>query len=114
MMKGWIKLLGFAIALFLTVLMPMVVKAGGKVDLEKCTFKDKKMYGKVQIVKSFPDITVKVVESFPDLQVQTVSSFPDACGKWQFVESFPDFKIKYVESFPDLEIKFVNSFPGLP
>lgn len=79
-----------------------------------CSFRGRFMYGKVQVVTSFPDIKVQVVESFPDLKVKKVTSFPDQCGKWQFVESFPDFKIQYVTSFPDLKIKFVDSFPGLP
>lgn len=77
-----------------------------------CTFKNFKLYGKVKVVESFPDIKVQIVESFPDLKVQQVSSFPDACGKWQFVESFPDFKIQFVTSFPDIKIKYVTSFPG--
>ena len=79
-----------------------------------CTFKGKKLYGKVQIVTSFPDIKVQVVTSFPDLNVKKVTSFPDSCGKWQLVTSFPDFKIQYVNSFPDVKIKFVESFPGVP
>jgi hypothetical protein len=78
-----------------------------------CTFKGKKLYGKVQVVTSFPDIKVQVVSSFPDLKVQAVNSFPDSCGKWMFVNSFPDFKIQYVNSFPDIKITMVNSFPGM-
>ncbi|MDR1761676.1 MAG: hypothetical protein LBR55_04435 [Bacteroidales bacterium] len=72
------------------------------------------LYGKVQIVNSFPDLKVQVVTSFPDLKVQTVSSFADQCGKWEFVTSFPDFTIEMVTSFPDLKIEFVSSFPGRP
>ena len=79
-----------------------------------CKFKGFKMYGKIQVVKSFPDLKVQIVNSFPDLKVQEVTSFPDACGKWQFVTSFPDLKIQYVESFPDIKIQFVKSFPGKP
>ncbi len=71
-----------------------------------------KIYGKIQIVKSFPDYKVQVVDSFPDLKVQVVSSFPDKPGKWQMVNSFPDFKIQLVDSFPDFKIKYVSSFPG--
>lgn len=78
-----------------------------------CTFNGKKLYGKVQVVSSFPDIKVQVVSSFPDVKVQVVNSFPDSCGKWQFVNSFPDFKIQYVNSFPDIKIMMVNSFPGV-
>ncbi len=88
------------------------VPATGKISKGDCTYRGIKLYGKVQIVTSFPDIKVRVVSSFPDLKVQNVSSFPDRCGKWQFVRSFPDFKIQYVESFPDIEISMVNSFPG--
>lgn len=79
-----------------------------------CTFKGKKLYGKVQVVTSFPDIKVQVVSSFPDLKVQKVTSFPDSCGKWQFVNSFPDFKVQFVTSFPDVKIQYVTSFPGVP
>jgi hypothetical protein len=81
---------------------------------EECSFNGIKLYGKIQFVESFPDLTIMVVESFPDLKVKIVDSFPDDCGEWQIVDSFPDVKIKIVESFPDLEIKFVESFPGIP
>jgi hypothetical protein len=72
----------------------------GKVDKGSCTFNGKKLYGKIQIVTSFPDVKVQEVTSFPDLKVQKVSSFPDKCGKWQIVSSFPDVKVQYVTSFP--------------
>ena len=78
-----------------------------------CTFKGKKLYGKVQIVESFPDFKVKVVSSFPDLKVEKVTSFADSCGKWEIVTSFPDFKIQLVDSFPDFTIEYVSSFPGV-
>lgn len=71
-----------------------------------------KLYGKIKIVDSFPDVTVKVVDSFPDIKVKIVDSFPDAPGKWKYVDSFPDYKVKFVSSFPDYKIKFVDSFPG--
>lgn len=70
------------------------------------------LFGKIQIVKSFPDVKVQVVDSFPDLKVQVVKSFADKPGKWQFVDSFPDYKVQYVNSFADLKVKFVDSFPG--
>lgn len=78
-----------------------------------CTFKGKRLYGKVQVVTNFPDIKVQVVSSFPDLKVQAVKLFPDKCGEWQFVNSFPDFKIQYVNAFPDIKIMMVNTFPGV-
>jgi hypothetical protein len=79
-----------------------------------CTFKGKKLAGKIQFVNSFPDIKVQVVTSFPDLKVQKVSSFPSDCGKWQEVTSFPDIKVQIVTSFPDIKIQYVDSFPGVP
>ena len=70
------------------------------------------LFGKIQIVKSFPDVKIQVVNSFPDLKVQVVNSFPDKPGKWQFVDSFPDYKVQYVDSFPDIKVQFVKAFPG--
>ena len=79
-----------------------------------CTFKGKKLWGKVQFVESGADLKVEVVNSFPDLKVLKVTSFPDACGKWQTVTSFPELKVQLVKSFPDLKIQYVTSFPGVP
>ncbi|MCT7974067.1 hypothetical protein [Laspinema olomoucense] len=88
-------------------------RSENKVDAN-CTYNDISLYGKVQIVESFPDLKIQMVASFPDLRVKMVNSFPDGCGKWQVVEAFPDFKIQVVDSFPDLKIKWVDSSPGLP
>jgi hypothetical protein len=77
-----------------------------------CKYKGFKMYGKIKVVESFPDVKVQVVESFPDLKVKIVTSFPDHCGEWQYVESFPETKIQFVTSFPDIKVQFVESFPG--
>src|ERR1700749_3587030 len=66
-----------------------------------CSCKGKKLYGKVQVVTSFPDLKVQVVEAFPD-----------KCGQWQMVTAFPDVKVQFVESFPDVKIQYVNAFPG--
>ncbi len=79
-----------------------------------CTYKGKRLWGKVQTVQSGADLKVQVVNSFPDLKVQQVTSFPDSCGKWQTVNSFPDLKIQIVTSFPDIKIQYVSSFPGVP
>ena len=82
-----------------------------------CTFtKDGhtyKLYGKIKIVESFPDIKVQIVESFPDVDIQIVDSFPDSCGKVKLVESFPETKVQIVNSFPDIKVRLVNSFPGV-
>jgi hypothetical protein len=84
----------------------------GNLDAKTCSFRDKRLFGKVKIVESFPDVRVKVVSSFADLKVKQVESFADECGEWQFVESFPDFTIQYVDSFADVEITMVKEFPG--
>ena len=81
-------------------------------QLNMCTAKGKKLYGKVKVVNSFADIKVKVVNSLADIRVKKVTSFPNSCGEWQFVDSFPDFTIQYVDSFPDITVQFVNAFPG--
>ena len=79
-----------------------------------CTFKGKKLMGKVKIVDNFPDFKVQVVKNFPDLKVKKVDNFPNQCGKWKLVKNFPDFKIKLVKNFPDFKIKWVKNFPGVP
>jgi hypothetical protein len=79
-----------------------------------CTFKGRKLYGKVEVVTSSPDIKVQIVTSFPDLKIMNVGSFPDSCGKWQMVTSWPDLKVQFVTSFPDIKVMYVNSFPGVP
>ena len=112
MRKLWAILLLLAVT-FLFELTNAKVEAGGTVSSD-CTFEGRKLYGKVQVVNSFPDLKVQVVSSFPDLKVQEVTAFPDSCGKWQRVESFPDLKIQFVNSFPDIKIEYVNSYPGLP
>jgi len=85
-------------------------------DAKTCTLqingRSIKLYGKYQLVDSFPDFTVRQVERFADLKVQRVKRFPDKCGKWQEVQRFPDFKIKMVRNFPDLKVKYVDRFPG--
>jgi hypothetical protein len=81
---------------------------------KNCSFKGKKLYGKIKFVENFPDIKIKIVENFPDLKVKLVGNFPDECGKWQIVENFPDLKVQIVENFPDLKVKFVDDFPGIP
>lgn len=83
-----------------------------KFNKSSCTFNGKKLYGKIQVVTSFPDVKVQVVDSFPDVKVQHVDAFPDACGKWQLVTSFPDTKVQFVDSFPNVKVKYVTSFPG--
>ena len=90
----------------------IIPKDSGRI--ENCTFNGYKLYGRIQIVESFPDIRVEVVNDFPDLNVQLVDFLPNRCGEWQIVNDFPDIRIQIVSSFPDIKIKYVNSFPGIP
>lgn len=78
-----------------------------------CRYRGKRFWGKVKIVKNFPDFKVQIVNNFPDLKVKWVNNFFDKCGKWKKVRNFPDFKIKLVRNFPDFKIKIVRNFPGV-
>ena len=111
MMNRFIKIL-FVILVFLTC--PILSQSEDEINEDECTFNSIQLFGKIQLVESFPDLTVQVVDSFPDLKVKIVESFADDCGEWQIVDSFPDIKVKIVESFADIKIKFVESFPGIP
>jgi hypothetical protein len=90
-----------AAALTLSSSAALAGKVGGS-----CTFKGKKLCGKVKFVKNFPDLKIEVVDHFPDLKVQKVQHFPDKCGKWQVVQ--------IVKHFGDIKVKFVEHFPGVP
>ena len=103
----------FSAALCLSLASCLAI-GGDKFNATTCSFNGKSLYGKIQVVNSFPDIKVQVVGSFPDLRVKKVDAFPDKCGKWQIVDSFPDLKVQIVDSFPDLKIQYVTSFPGVP
>ena len=105
-MKNDKKIKAVFLALLLTVSMLSAKE-------ESCEKKGFKLYGKVQFVDSFPDLTIEYVNAFPDIDVEFVTSFPDSCGKWEVVDSFPDFTIKIVTSFPDLKVKKVTSFSGM-
>ena len=114
MLKDLVKIW---IVLFLGIVIPNSLSFGqseDEINEDECTFNSIKLFGKIQFVESFPDLTVQVVESFPDLKVKIVNSFANDCGEWQIVDSFPDIKVKIVESFADIKIKFVESFPGIP
>ena len=80
---------------------------------ENCYKNGHKLYGRIKLVTSFPDIKAKVVTSFPDLKVKIVESAPTKCGEWKIVNEFPDLKVQLVDSSPDIRIQFVQSFPGL-
>lgn len=116
-MKMFKHLVKILTVLLSSILIPNSLSFGqaeDKINEDECTFNSIQLFGKIQFVESFPDLTVQVVDSFPDLKVKIVDSFAYDCGEWQIVDSFPDIKVKIVESFADIKIKFVESFPGIP
>jgi hypothetical protein len=115
MMQGFAcrSLVTMLVLLAATAFPRMAAQAGRKIGPD-CALNGHKLYGKIQVVKAFPDLKVKIVSAFPDLKVQVVDNFPDKCGQWKMVDTFPDLKIQFVESFPDLTIKRVGAFPGVP
>lgn len=82
---------------------------------DDCTFKGKKLYGKIKFVEyaSNADIKIKIVNNFQDLKVKLVESYADDCGEWQVVEYGEDLKVYVAESYADIKVKFVTSFPGM-
>jgi hypothetical protein len=86
----------------------------GIVDKGTCSFRGKKLYGKIQIVSEHADVTVQEVGAFPDLKMKQVSAYADRCGMWQLVDTGADTKIQFVSAFPDVRIQRVIAFPGLP
>lgn len=71
--------------------------------IKDCKLKDKKLYGRVQIVDRQADFLAKIVERQPG-----------SCGLWEIVERAPDFTVQFVESQPDFTIEFVEHQPGMP
>lgn len=114
MFKNLVKILTVLLSCILIPNSLSFGQAEDEINEDECTFNSILLFGKIQFVESFPDLTVRVVDSFPDLKVKIVDSFADDCGEWQIVDSFPDVKVKIVESFADIKIKFVESFPGIP
>lgn len=83
-------------------------------DKMNCTWKGKKLYGKIEFVDSFPDLKIREVTALADLKVEMVSALPSRCGQWEEVTSLPHLRVKRVTSFEDLSVRFVTAFPGFP
>lgn len=96
-----------------TLFLPVYSSDDEGLDYDNCSFNGIPLYGKVQIVESFPDFRVEIVDAFPDLNVQKVNAFPDECGEWMVVDAFPDFRIQIVKNFADIKIQYVTAFPGI-
>lgn len=108
----YILLIGFTFSL--TSLSSITeINSNSSVIQSSCTYKNKKLYGKIQFVKSHPDIKIQYVDANADIDVQMVKSMPNSCGKWQEVKSQPDLKVQIVNSFPDIKVRLVKSKPGM-
>lgn len=83
----------------------------GNVSLD-CRFQEHVLWGRIQVVKDFPDVRVRVGD-FPDLRVKVVKNFPNNCGQWEMVDSHPDTRVQFVNSHEDVRIQY-SDFPGLP
>jgi hypothetical protein len=91
---------------------PDVVANCGRIKCD-CTFKGRKLWGKIQYVQPpvVPDVKVKVT-TFPDLRVDEVT-IATKCGQWQIVTSLPDLKVQKVDFIEDFQIQY-SPFPGIP
>lgn len=85
----------------------------GKIKCD-CTFNGIQLWGRVEIVDAFADITVQEVDAFADLDVKEVTAFADECGEWEIVDAFGDFSVQMVSAFGDFDVRFVDNFPGVP
>jgi len=77
-----------------------------------CTYKNKKLYGSVQIVDYGADFKVQIVDYGQDLKVKEVSYGASYCGVWKIVDYGADFKIKIVDYGADFKIKIVEYGAG--
>ena len=102
---------------------PLFCQAGYhdvEIDKENCTItkcnKTFPLYGRVEIVESYGDITVEIVKPgyFGDIKIKIVdeSSFADSCGKIEIVDSYGDIKVEIVDSYGDIKVEIVDSFGG--
>ena len=111
-----ISRLRFIMTKFITFTLTLLLSQGlyaGKFNKSSCSLNGKKLAGKVQFVKNFPDVKVKVVKNLQDLKVKMVKHHAKKCGEWQVVKSLPDFKVQIVDNFPDVKIKYVDHLPGV-
>jgi hypothetical protein len=79
-----------------------------------CTFKGKKLQGKIRIVTANEDIRVRVVNANENFRVYlNPVTWQERCGEWHFVETNEDFRIRFVDANEDFRIRYVIHNPGL-
>jgi hypothetical protein len=78
-----------------------------------CIYRNKQLFGKVQIVEYGADFKVQIVDYGSDLKVRKVDYGASSCGKWQFVDYGANFKVQFVDYGADFKIQFVDYGEGL-
>lgn len=81
--------------------------------LSGCIYKNKPLFGKVQLVDYGADFKVQKVDYGSDLKVRLVDYGASSCGKWQLVEYGANFKIQLVDYGADFKVQFVDYGEGL-
>ncbi len=116
--------------LFFTILFVAVLSSIGasaqKIDIGKfvidknvCTITNKEtgktfdLYGDVEIVDHFEDISIKLVDHFEDIDVRLVDSSNPSCCEFRKVKHFAKIKVRIVEHFEDITVRLVEHFPGI-
>jgi hypothetical protein len=99
--------------LFLLCLLPLLGAQQPKpFDKSACTWKGKKLYGKVRIVDSLEDVRIRFVDSLEDFRVRIVDHYlQDRCGLWRYVDSLEDLRVRIVDSGEDLRVRLVDYDP---
>ena len=115
--------------LFLTIILAVlsvVSVSAQKVELGKfvidkkvCSITNKEtgetfdLYGDVEIVDHFEDISIKLVDHFEDIDVRLVDSSNPSCCEFRKVKHFAKIKVRIVEHFEDITVRLVEHFPGI-
>ncbi len=73
-----------------------------------CTYKGKKLHGRVRVVDFNPDFKVKIVDANEDLKVRVRDGVTSACGEWIFTDGVADFTVQFVDALPDFTIRIVS------
>ena len=89
------------------------------IDKNVCTITNKEtgktfdLYGDVEIVDHFEDISIKLVDHFEDIDVRLVDSSNPSCCEFRKVKHFAKIKVRIVEHFEDITVRLVEHFPGI-
>ena len=73
-----------------------------------CTYKGKKIYGKVKVVNYSADFKVRIVDYSEDISIIKTDREPSNCGEWKFVDYSEDFKIQIVTYGEDFTIRYTT------